>query len=333
VFTFLGPLAVLPFSRSLVPIVAILVAGRIVAWVAHLILCLHALPVLRTGTGAERRYVSPLLRFGGWMTASNVASTVMTYLDRFLIGAAISLAAVSYYVTPYEMLWRMTMLPGALLGVLFPAFAASATRDGARMARLFDGGFRAVYAVMFPVTLLLVTFAPELLRLWLGASFASHSAAVLQWLAVGVFTLSLGMVLASGLQGIGRPDLTGQLNLLELPFYVGLLWLLLHRYGIVGAAIAWTVRVAVDAVFLGIFFRRAAAQAAPSVERGGALLIASLPFFWLASSLRSLGAKYAFVAIVLLSFSLFVWWIILQQAERSAVRSRLAGARVGAIGE
>jgi O-antigen/teichoic acid export membrane protein len=333
VFTFLGPLAVLPFSRSLVPVVGILVAGRVVAWLAHLLLCFRALPILRAGSGVERRYVSPLLRFGGWMTASNVASTVMTYLDRFLIGAVISLTAVAYYVTPYEMLWRMTMLPGALLGVLFPAFAASATRDGARMARLFDGGFRAVYAVMFPATLILVTFAPELLGLWLDPGFASHSATVLQWLAVGVFALSLGMVLASGLQGIGRPDLTGQLNLIELPLYIGLLWLLLHRYGIVGAAIAWTARAAVDAVALGLFFRRVAAQAAPSVDRGGALLAASLPIFWLAASLRSTGAKCAFIAIALLSFVAFVWWIILQRPERRAVRSCLAGARVGAIGD
>src|SRR6266851_1323155 len=34
VFTFAGPLLVLPFSKSLVPVVGMLVAGRTVAWAA-----------------------------------------------------------------------------------------------------------------------------------------------------------------------------------------------------------------------------------------------------------------------------------------------------------
>lgn len=331
-FTFLGPVAVLPFSRSLVPIMAVLVVGRGIGWAVNLYMCMYALPTLRGGTRAEWRYVVPLLRFGGWMTASNVASTVMSYLDRFLIGAVLSIAAVAYYVTPYEMLWRMTMVPGALLGVLFPAFAASATRDGARMVRLFDGGFRAVYVVMFPATLLLVTLAPELLDLWLGERFAIHSAPVLQWLACGVFVLSLGLVLASGLQGIGRPDLTGKLNLLELPLYIGMLWWLLHSYGIVGAAVAWTARAAVDAVFLALFFRKAAVQTAASVQRGAVLFVGSLPFFWVAAGLHTIGAKYAFLAVMLLGFIPFVWWIILQQAERAAVWSRVTGFRMGGVG-
>src|SRR5713226_1675708 len=37
VFTFAGPLLVLPFSRSLFSVVGILVAGRLIGWVAHLL--------------------------------------------------------------------------------------------------------------------------------------------------------------------------------------------------------------------------------------------------------------------------------------------------------
>src|SRR5207253_9393695 len=43
VFSFTGPLLVLPFSQSLFPIVAVLVAGRLFAWIAHLLLCLRVL--------------------------------------------------------------------------------------------------------------------------------------------------------------------------------------------------------------------------------------------------------------------------------------------------
>ena len=47
VFTFVGPLLVLPFSKSLTQIVAVLLAGRLLAWVAHLVFCLRVAPALQ----------------------------------------------------------------------------------------------------------------------------------------------------------------------------------------------------------------------------------------------------------------------------------------------
>src|SRR5258707_8919030 len=46
VFTFAGPLLVLPFSKSMVAVVAALVAGRILSWIANLLVCLRVLPEL-----------------------------------------------------------------------------------------------------------------------------------------------------------------------------------------------------------------------------------------------------------------------------------------------
>jgi len=53
--------------------------------------------------------------------------------------------------------------------------------------------------------------------------------ACLQWLAVGVFINSLAYVPFSLLQGVGRPDLTATLHLIELPLYLGLLWWLINH--------------------------------------------------------------------------------------------------------
>src|SRR2546429_6602809 len=80
--------SVLPFSRSVVPVVATLVAGRIAAWAAHLLVCLRVLPELGRSIGWERSAASPLLRFGGGMTVTNVVGPLMVTLDRFLIRRA-----------------------------------------------------------------------------------------------------------------------------------------------------------------------------------------------------------------------------------------------------
>src|SRR5712671_4531327 len=95
VYSFASPLLVLPFSRSLFPVVVVLVCGRVIGWAAHLVLCLRVVPELRQGIVWHGAVAGPLLRFGGWMTVSNIVSPLMVTLDRFLIGALATMTAVA----------------------------------------------------------------------------------------------------------------------------------------------------------------------------------------------------------------------------------------------
>jgi len=55
--------------------------------------------------------------------------------------------------------------------------------------------------------------------------------------------------------GVGRPDLPAKFHLFELFFYVGIAWLLISKWGINGAAVAWTLRVILDTslLFMAVF--------------------------------------------------------------------------------
>ena len=117
----------------------------------------------------------PLLRFGGWITVSNIVSPIMSHLDRFLVAALVSIAAVAYYVTPYSVVTNLLIVPVAISGVLFPAFVASFVQDRERTALLFARGIKYVILAMFPIALLIVAFARQGLDLWLGKEFAEHS--------------------------------------------------------------------------------------------------------------------------------------------------------------
>src|SRR4051812_11606018 len=233
-FTFAGPLLMLPISRSLVPAVAVLLAGRVVLWVIGLFLCLRTLPALRGGIVLQWAAVGPLLRFGGWMTVSNIVGPLMVSLDRVLIGALISVGAVAYYATPYEVVTKLWILPGAVVRVLFPAFATSFARDPGLTASLFDRGIKSTFLMVFPIALVMGVLAEDGLRLWLDADFARNGTRVLQWLTIGVFLNSLAMIPFALIQGMGRPDLTAKVHLLELPFYLPAIWVLLVTLGIEG---------------------------------------------------------------------------------------------------
>jgi O-antigen/teichoic acid export membrane protein len=327
-FSYLGPLMVLPFSHSLVAVVSVLMAGRLVGWLAHFLLCLRIMPALRHALSLEPRLVLPLLRFGGWLTVSNVVGPLMVYLDRFLIGALISVTAVAYYATPYEVVTKLWLIPTALVGVLFPAFASSFVQNRDRTALLFGRGVKYVFLAVFPVTLATVALAYEALLLWLGPDFARHSSHVLQWLAIGVFTNSLATVPFALLQSVGRPDLTAKLHLIELPFYLAALAWLLSTQGIEGAAIAWAGRVAVDALILFALAQRFVPVPSTLLRQTGvtmglasvALAVAILPLH--------LAVKGPYLLLALAGFALLTWSRLLSPEERALGRHGFRLARL-----
>jgi len=249
-FTFLSPLLVMLFSKSLLPIVAVLAASRLFVLVLYLIFCLYMMPALRQGVAFERAVVAPLLRFGGWITVSNIVSPVMAYLDRFLVAALVSVAAVAYYVTPHSVVTKLLVVPIAIVGVLFPAFATSFVQDHKRTVLLFTRGVKYVFLAIFPIALLIVAFARQGLGLWLGKEFAEHGTRVLQLLTIGFFINCLAQIPFSLVQSAGRPDLTAKLHLIELPFYLVVVWWMTRTFGIEGTAIVWSVRAIVDALIL-----------------------------------------------------------------------------------
>ncbi len=323
IFTFLGPVLVLPFSNSLVPVVAVLVAARLISWCAYMILCVYVEPGLRHSVNINREMIKPLISFGGWMTVSNIVSPLMVYLDRFLIGAALSMTAVSYYATPYEVVTRLLIIPGSFMGVMFPAFAVALAHNRNRVIHLYDRTVNYIFLALFPCVLIIVTLAHEGLDLWLGGDFANNSYLVLQLLAVGVFINGLANAPFGLVQSYGRPDLTAKLHIVELPFYLLILWWLLNAYGIVGVAIAWVLRVSVDAVILFIIANRLLSISPPYVFKK--LRMAGIVLFslTLGALIPDAAIKHLFLVLMLLGFVTIAWFVILTTPEKCIIRNRL----------
>jgi O-antigen/teichoic acid export membrane protein len=327
IFTFLGPLLVLPFSTKLYLVVAVLVFGRVLAWAVHLMLCMQVVPGLRRHIEWNRAAVGPLLRFGGWMTLSNVVGPVMVTFDRFLIGALVSVTAVAYYATPYELVTKFWLFPGALAGVMFPAFSTSSVENRSRTALLYGRSVKYLLLILFPMVLLVVGLAHDGLRLWLGAEFAQHSTHVLQWLAVGVLINSLAQIPCAALQGVGRPDLTAKLHTIEMPVYLIALWWLTSRYGIEGTAITWTARASVDAMILFIMAKRLF-RLKSSVRTHTTLLVAvAFVTLALAALLQGLVLKGIFLFVTILGFVLIAWFLVLSPEERRLPQELLYGSK------
>jgi len=321
VFTFVGPLLALIYSNDLFNMIAVLLLCRFLAGVAYFQLCLKIAPALRRTIRFDRAAALRLFSFGGWLTISSIVGPLMVYLDRFIIGALLSITAVAYYTTPYDVLTRLLLIPTAFVGVLFPTFSATLTIDRNRAARLFTRGVKYVFLILFPFVLVLVTFAREGLNLWLGAEFMRQSVVVVQFLAIGVFVNGLGHVPYTLVQAAGRADVTAKLHLFELPLYLAAVWWLTLRFGITGVAIAWVGRVALDAAVLFVLADRI--SDVPFSSRGSAvvLFMLSILTFSAAGFLTSLLWKAILFCVMMSLFVLITWLRILAPDERMLLRN------------
>jgi O-antigen/teichoic acid export membrane protein len=327
---FLLPALALPLGFRLPGIVLLLVLSRLVTMLAYLWACFKAFPALRrkSAFSFQSRLLRPLAVYGGWLTVTNIVSPVLIYLDRFLIGSLLSMAALTYYTVPSEVVTRLLIVPSSLVATLFPAFSTiDASGDKSRLEELFARSIKPLLLILGPLSLLIAVFSHELLALWVGADFAERATGVLQILALGVLINSMAYVPFSLLQATGRPDLTAKFHLLELPLYAGLAWILIGHMGIVGAALAWTARVSVDAALLfGAAWRLRLVSLQALVANGlvrsvlGVVGLATVLSLTSMTGIAVLG-RAVLAALLLTLFALTAWIFLLDISERRVLTS------------
>jgi O-antigen/teichoic acid export membrane protein len=304
ILSFAAPLLVIPFSVKLHAIIAVIFMGRLLITLIQFFLCCKIIPRLLADFSVKLKMFGTLIQFGGWMTVSNAISPLLIYLDRFFIGALLSISAVAYYATPSEVITKLTLVSGALMGVLFPAISASYTTDCQRAAFLVEQGLKYLFIVIFPVVLVIVTFASEGLGIWLNEEFARNCKEVTQILAMGIFFGCLGQIPFAFIQGVGRPDLTGKLHLVEMVVYLIALTGAIYWAGIVGAAIVWALRFMFDTVCLYIMAQRLMGRNKMKTKsKLTALVLAVVPLVVLAG-IEPLGYRMAGCGTTLV---LFFW--------------------------
>jgi O-antigen/teichoic acid export membrane protein len=208
--------------------------------------CRQHLPL--TGTPIlNHDLVEPLLRFGGWVTITGVIGPLLEVLDRVVIGALAGARAVTFYVVPFSLSNRVTILSSSMAAALFPRLASATGDERERISTL---AVRTLEVAITPLIIIGLFIMEPFLTWWLSAEFAAHAVLVGQILLLGLWANCFARIPYTRLQAQGRPDLVAKAHLAELLPYLCLLYIALSLWGIVGAALAWSVRVAVDCLLM-----------------------------------------------------------------------------------
>jgi O-antigen/teichoic acid export membrane protein len=174
-------------------------------------------------------------------------------------------------------------------------------------------------AILGPV-LFVVLFSKEILALWISSSFAEHSATVLQWLAVGVLCSSIMRIPWTLLMAAHRPDVPAKLVLLEVPLYLSALYFAVSHFGITGAAVAWTGRMAFNCIALHLATLRVLPKSIKAVKKNSLLMLLSLSIVLIAAFLpQDIALKSLYFALACGSVGALIWYRLLSTEERAAI--------------
>lgn len=228
-----------------------LVAGRFLVVLGMAVQLRGSL--LAGGLGISLRHLQALWSYGVWVSVTGIVGPLMVYGDRFFVSASVGADQLPLYAIPQDVLLRLLLIPSALTGALLPLLAAMSAADAAQAYRKT---YRRVGWSMLAVSALAAALAYPVLALWISADFARAALPVALVLCVGVWVNSLATVPYTLLHAKGNPRLTAIFHMAELFLYLLALWVLTAWLGLIGAALAWVARVALDWLLLHCAARR-----------------------------------------------------------------------------
>jgi O-antigen/teichoic acid export membrane protein len=147
----------------------------------------------------------------------------------------------------------------------------------------------------------------------------------LQIMAVAVFINAIGYFPFILLQGANRPNVTGIFHLVELPIQMGLVWILVSRFGITGAALASALRLLLDTVLLFYACWRLGVVSRGALAEHGVLrsLYFTILLFAAAGALKFAASMFvlqiALAVVTVTAYLLACWYLLLDSDDRSFV--------------
>ncbi len=208
---------------------------------------------LAFGATLARRYLKPNLRWKskviprlldyGWRTqVTNLANTFNQRVDQMVLSLFVPPQQLGLYVVAVTLSNAVTVFPQAA-GIVTFSRGSSQRHDDARQT--IATSFRASLTWLLVCCGVLYLVAPFLIRVVFGPRFEG-SAIACRILLPGALMLGLNQVLYNGASALGRPALPSIAEGTSIGITVVGLYLLVPRYGFVGAAVVSSIAYTVS---------------------------------------------------------------------------------------
>jgi len=177
---------------------------------------------------------------GGYVYLHNLSSTFLGQLDRLIISTMIGPSVLTYYSVPNSITEKIQGTVISLSGILFPLSAQlHGQGEIEKLQRVYRRAMTIIIVLATALSVTVAVFGAKLLTYWVGPEIAAISVPLLGWLVPTYFLLAVFMPLTNFLGGIGKTKFLAFSSLSMAILNVFLLYVLLPKYGILGAAMAY----------------------------------------------------------------------------------------------
>ena len=210
--------------------------------------------------------------FGGFSWLQALAGLGFNYADRLLVGILLGTAPVAIYVLCVQASQPIHGLCAATFNFLFPHISSRHEREGAASTRrIFRVAFWCNLGVSLALAAPLMLFAKPILRLWMGAQIAGEGELSLRILALAYAVLALNVIPHYTLLALRQARYVSLVNLAGAALSIGAASLLIHSWGLKGAAFA-RLFYGVMTLVLFLRVRRTLAPLSPRHQGADAVL-------------------------------------------------------------
>jgi O-antigen/teichoic acid export membrane protein len=206
-----------------------------------------------------------LTQFGRWIWGSSFMTLVLNQLDKLLVARLLGPTEFGLYQVASRVAQLILADVVTAAGqYLYPTFSQRHREDAGRVAQYLQAVLRYVFICVAGAALLLIIFAPDVIKVVLGAQWLP-AVGVLRALACAMLLGAIIAVLVPYCRAIGRPDIVTKATVIQLFVLIPTATVLLSRFGAVGMAVAATVAGFAAVVYLLAMVRGVKVSSSPSV--------------------------------------------------------------------
>lgn len=215
------------------------------------------LPGLRMAPQWDVDILRQLVSFSLYTAVGSISGVLLFQLDKVVLGAIGGVALVTFYVVPAALAQRLHTAATTITSVALPAASDLFARDELRSIHtLYSRAMWLTALFLASVGTPAAVFAPNILEHWVGSSFAERSSLPLVILVVTYFLLGLAALPYWMSLAAERPRVGAVFNVLTAIINVCAIFLLIPKYDVVGAALAYLVSMSTVPGFIWYVERR-----------------------------------------------------------------------------
>lgn len=196
------------------------------------------------------KWIRHFFHYGKYVLGTNLSAMFYKNIDKLTLGHLAGPAAFAVYDAAGKITQMVEAPSFSIAAAVFPQSAremAENGKDGVRL--LYERSVGAILAIILPFLVFSLLFADQIVLVFAGSGYA-EAAGVLRLTAFFGLFMPFAVQFGTVFDSTGRPDLNFGYTLFTAALNLGLSYLLIHFFGLYGAAYATLVGYSISFVLM-----------------------------------------------------------------------------------